>query len=204
MTDMPLPKLITFYILLLFATACQAKEYDLAILGDSISSGYGVPADDNWVSLIKPKLNCSSKIQNLSIQGATSSDGITQLENFYKKHRSRYLLVELGGNDALRGQSLTQLYRNLNEIITMAQEHDSRVLLIGIDLPPNYGGFFRQRLQTTYAHVAQIHNIEMVQLDFPNNPDLMQDDALHPNPLGHQNIAQAVLPMINTAMCSAE
>lgn len=176
--------------------------YDIVILGDSISSGYGVAIEKNWVSLMLSKKPCSYKLLNLSAQGATSSDGLTTINKFFHKHKTRYLLLELGGNDALRGGALTKLSDNLNEIITLAEENNTGVILVGVDLPPNYGNFFRKRFQNTYEHIAKRHDIPLIQLDFPQNPNLLQDDGIHPNTKGHQLIADSISPTISAKLCN--
>ena len=176
--------------------------YDLVILGDSISSGYGVSIQNNWVNLMLSSKPCSYKHLNLSAQGATSSDGLTTIMKFFSKHNTHHLLLELGGNDALRGNALTMLSSNLNEIITLAEENNTKVLLIGVDLPPNYGNFFRKRFQNTYEHIANRHDIPLIQLDFPQNPNLLQDNGIHPNTKGHQLIADSISPMVSAKLCN--
>ena len=175
--------------------------YDLTILGDSISSGYGVNASENWPEIVLNNIACNIKSKNLSIQGATSNDGITTLSNFYTQHKSKYLIIEIGGNDALRGLSLVELYKNLNTLIELASENHSEVILIGVDLPPNYGGFFRQRLQSTYERVAHKHRVPYQQLTFPSTPELVQPDGIHPSAKGHLLIADILGPMIEEAVC---
>lgn len=194
-------KQFVFLTTLCLFTPCYAKVFDLAILGDSISSGYGVGTKENWVNLMIDNLPCKIKYRNLSVQGATSSDGLTTLKEFYQSHSTKTLIIELGGNDALRGQSLTQLYKNLTQLVEIAQTNQSQVMIIGVDMPPNYGSFFRQRLKSTYEHVASTDNIASAYLDFPNNPALMQDDGIHPNKLGHQEIANNLTPDIQSLVC---
>lgn len=173
------------------------------ILGDSVSSGYGVNPKENWVNLTLSDFPCKTKSLNLSVQGATSSDGITTLNDFYQKHQAKIIVIELGGNDALRGQSLTQLYKNLTQMITVAEAQKTKVVLVGVDMPPNYGNFFRQRLKTTYEHSGSSATVDNVFLDFPNNPQLIQEDGIHPNSLGHQQIFKAMKPVLQPLVCTS-
>ena len=198
----PLKRFIFLLTLCLF-TPSYAKVFDLVILGDSISSGYGVNPKESWVELMTKSLDCRVKALNLSVQGATSSDGLATLSNFYQNHQAKTLIIELGGNDALRGQSLTQLYKNLNTLLQTASDNKTKALLIGVDMPPNYGTFFRQRLKSTYEHAATSSSVDYIYLDFPNDPQLMQEDGVHPNALGHEKIAQILTPEISTLTCNA-
>lgn len=201
MIDIFHPKILVFFSILSFSYLSHAKNYDVVILGDSISSGYGVDAKENWVPLAQRALECKVKLKNISVQGATSHDGITTLENFYQTNNSRYLVLELGGNDALRGLSLIALYKNLNQLVMTALENKSQVILIGIDLPPNYGDFFRQRLQSTYQRIADQYSIPYIQLTFPNNAALVQQDGIHPSTAGHTHIADALTPLLSEKLC---
>jgi acyl-CoA thioesterase-1 len=191
-----------FLLTLCLFTPSYAKVFDLVILGDSVSSGYGVNPKENWVELTTSQLGCKIKYLNLSTQGATSADGLTTLSDFYKTHQAKTLIIELGGNDALRGQSLTQLYKNLSTLLLTASDNKTKALLVGVDMPPNYGTFFRQRLKSTYEHAAASNSVSSIYLDFPNNPQLMQEDGIHPNALGHQKIAQILTPEISTLTCT--
>ena len=201
MIDIFHPRISAYVSIILFVCVSHAKIYDLTILGDSISSGYGVKPEDSWTKIMMNNLSCPIKVKNLSIQGATSNDGITTLTNFYAQHKTDYLIIELGGNDALRGLSLISLYKNLNKLVELAQENQSSVLLIGVDLPPNYGGFYRQRLQSTYERVAHKHNVTYRQLTFPSSPALVQPDGIHPSTQGHSLIADTLGPVIEEELC---
>jgi len=201
MIDTFRPKIATYISIILFTCLSHAKVYDLTILGDSISSGYGVQPNENWVDIVMNNVSCKIKTKNLSIQGATSNDGITTLKNFYAQHKTNYLIIEIGGNDALRGLSLVELYKNLNTLVELAKENRSSVILIGVDLPPNYGNFFRQRLQATYERVAHKHSVPYHQLAFPSTPKFVQSDGIHPSTKGHLLISDTLGPIIEEELC---
>lgn len=201
MTAMSRLKLYLILSILPLSTFSYAKLYDWVVLGDSISSGYGVDSYDNWVNKVDRATPCSTETINLSVQGATSTDGLTTIKDFYRTNQSKFLIIELGGNDALRGNSLTTLAENINSIINIAQKNESTVILIGVDLPPNYGKLFRNRFQSLFEDIAKTRHIIYKILDFPNNPEFLQPDGIHPNANGHQAIYDALAPMLLKLLC---
>ncbi|MDX1346791.1 MAG: arylesterase [Thiomicrorhabdus chilensis] len=179
----------------------------LLVFGDSLSAAYGMDQDLGWVALMqskRPQLN----VINASISGETTSGGKQRLPALLKTHQPNVLILELGANDALRGQNLQVSQQNLQVMIDLCQtaKPQCRVVLLGIRLPTNYGPAYDRQLQLMYQNLAQRNQlvfdpffIETVALD----PDLMQFDGLHPNADAQPLILQRVWPLIEKALPSS-
>jgi acyl-CoA thioesterase-1 len=167
------------------ATA-QAQPEKLLILGDSLSAGYGMDRTQSWVALWQQRLGQENKpltLINASVSGETLAGGLSRLPALLEKHHPQWLMVELGANDALRGQDLQQSAAQLQRIIDMAQAQQIKVLLLGIRLPTNYGVAYDQQLQQMYQQIAQQYAIPLDPFfleDIALLPDAFQADALHP------------------------
>ena len=188
-------------ILILFLTvsySITAETKKLLILGDSISAGYGLKESENWVQLLEVSLKTSGKelqIINSSISGDTTIGGLSRIENDLKQYRPNYVLVELGGNDALRGYPIDKIKHNLIKIIDVSLEAGAYPIIMQIRIPPNYGKNYIAAFESIYSEIAQEKSIpkmsfllEKVALD----KDLMQLDGIHPNQKAQKIIAEQV------------
>ena len=189
---------IILILFLSFSYSITADTKKLLILGDSISAGYGLKESENWVQLLETSLNASSfelKIINSSISGDTTIGGLSRIESDLKKHSPNYVLVELGGNDALRGYPIERIKTNLLKIIDASLEAEANPIIMQIRIPPNYGKNYVAAFESIYAEIAEEKNIpkmtfllEKVALD----KSLMQLDGIHPNQKAQQIIAEQV------------
>ena len=188
-------------ILILFLTisySITAETKKLLILGDSISAGYGLKKSENWVQLLDVSLRLSGnelKIVNSSISGDTTIGGLSRIENDLATHKPNYVLVELGGNDALRGYPVEKIKNNLLKIIDAAFKANAYPIIMQIRIPPNYGKNYVAAFESIYSEIAEEKNIplltfllEKVALD----KSLMQLDGIHPNQKAQQIIASQV------------
>ena len=188
-------------ILILFFTfsySITAETKKLLILGDSISAGYGLKESENWVQLLDVSLRLSGselKIINSSISGDTTTGGLSRIENDLATHEPNYVLVELGGNDALRGYPINKIKNNLLKIIDAAFTAKANPIIMQIRIPPNYGKNYVAAFESIYSEIAEEKNIplltfllEKVALD----KSLMQLDGIHPNQKAQQIIANQV------------
>jgi acyl-CoA thioesterase-1 len=137
-------KKVIFYSLIIFSftNIITAEEETLLILGDSISAGYGINQKDNWVSVLQNKFDndgTSIKLINSSVSGDTTSGGLQRLRRDLQKFDPDYVLIELGGNDALRGYPIKRIKDNLQTMIALIKSNNSKALLMQIRIPPNYG-----------------------------------------------------------------
>lgn len=176
------------------------------VLGDSISAGYGVAVEDGWVGRLNARLeaeNYPHRVVNASITGDTTSGGRSRLPDALERHKPDIVIIELGGNDGLRGQPLEAMRQNLQAMIEHARGADARVLLLGIRLPPNYGRAYIERFIGVYEQLADTTGVALVPrvLDgVGERREFMQDDGIHPNAAGHEvildNVWPALLPLV--------
>lgn len=169
----------------LFTLPVFAKN-TILILGDSISTAYGIEASHGWVELLKNRLveqQYNYDVVNISISGNTTSNGLAQLPDALGRYKPQITIIELGGNDGLRGISLIVIKKNLNKLINLARDAGSKVLLLGVRLPPNYGIDYTKQFQQIYSDLADNESVEIVPLFLQNidtDPKLMQADRIHP------------------------
>lgn len=179
-----------------FSAALPAES--IVVLGDSISAAYGIEAEQGWVTLLQKKLEIEKfphRVFNESISGDTSAGGLARIDSALARHRPRLVVLELGGNDGLRGLTPKQMKSNLTEIIDRSRAAGAEVLLLGMRLPPNYGKRYIDMFYQVFPAVAQ-------ELDVPFMPfvlegvaldkTLMQRDGIHPNADGQPIIVEKV------------
>ena len=188
-------------ILILFLTisySITAETKKLLILGDSISAGYGLKKSENWVQLLEASLSMSGnklEIINSSISGDTTIGGLSRIESDLEKHKPNYVLIELGGNDALRGYPIEKIKSNLLKIIDASFAAEANPMIMQIRIPPNYGKNYVAAFESIYSEISEEKNIpkltfllEKVALD----KSLMQLDGIHPNAKAQPLIADQV------------
>lgn len=179
----------------------------ILIFGDSLSAGYGIARDDSWGNLLQTSLKVSHpqyEVVNASISGETTSGGVRRIGKALQEHRPAIVIVELGANDALRGTPLTDTDKNLNNIIAQAKKARAKILLLGIQIPPNYGLNYTKRFSALYPKLAKKHKVSLVGFmlkDIP--PEQFQADNLHPNAVAQPQILKNVLPHL-TPLLSAK
>jgi len=195
------------WLLLMPMLAC-AKGPDtraaVLVVGDSLSAAHNIPAASGWVNLLQQRVKQQIKpppaIINASISGETTAGALTRLPGLLEKHRPSVVVIELGGNDALRGLTPAQLRGNLEKMIVASQKAGAKVLLLGIDVPPNYGPAYRQRLKQTYAELASQYKVPLLPFLLEGvalKPDLMQADGLHPTAAAQPQVLDNVWPLLN-------
>jgi len=199
--------------ILAFAIAARivSAESSLVILvvGDSISAGYGLPAGSGWVSLLQERLKQEHRphtVINASISGDTTAGGRARLDALLTRYRPAITVIELGGNDGLRGGSVDAMRQNLDAMTVAAQKAGSRVLLIGMRMPPNYGPAYVERFDATFAEVAKTHRTALVPFlfeGFGENEAMFQPDRIHPiaaaQPKLLDNVWRELKPMLGAA-----
>ena len=192
-----LKKVIFYYLIIFsFTNIITAEEETLLILGDSISAGYGINQKDNWVSLLQSKFDndgTSIKLINSSVSGDTTSGGLQRLRRDLQKFDPDYVLIELGGNDALRGYPIKRIKDNLQTMIALIKNNNSKALLMQIRIPPNYGQKYTLAFERIYLELASSEEIYFLPFMLENvglNPDLMQPDGIHPNAKAQPLIAK--------------
>ena len=187
-------------------TAAAAPAKTVLVLGDSLSAAHNIAAAQGWVHLLEVRLADMEPgwtAINASISGETSLSGRNRLPALLEKYHPGVLVLELGANDGLRGLPLPALRENLAAMIDAAQKSGARVLLLGIELPVNYGPQYRDGLRAVYADLARDKHAALVPFLLEGvalNPALMQDDGLHPTAAGEpkvlDNVWSALRPLL--------
>ncbi len=193
-------------MLLIFCSFASAAE-KIMVFGDSLSAGYGIDIQQGWVALLQQRLqenNLDYTVVNASISGDTTSNGLSRLPDALTQNKPNIVILELGGNDGLRGLPLQVTRANLAKMISLIKDQDGKVLLVGVRLPPNYGLDYITQFQAIYKDLADKYDTRVVPL-FLNGVDdqtnLMQQDGIHPNtdgqPILLENIWAELKPMLN-------
>lgn len=158
----------------------------LLVLGDSLSAGYGLAVEQGWVALLERRLaeeGYNYRVVNASISGDTSRGALARLSDLLARFRPAVTIVELGGNDGLRGISPAELRANLAAIIARLKNSGSRILLVPIQLPPNYGNAYLEKFAAVYTGLAEEYDVRLSPFmleDIALRPELMQEDGIHP------------------------
>ncbi len=175
----------------------------LLVMGDSLSAAYGIEQEQGWVSLLAERLDGDAQVVNASISGETTSGGAQRFADIIGQRQPDIVLLELGGNDGLRGLPPAQMRANLATIIEQSQQAGAEVLLLGIDIPPNYGQAYRDAFTGVYHSLAQEYELSLVPFlleDIALNQQLMQSDGIHPTadaqPIILDNVWPALEPML--------
>ena len=173
----------------------------ILIVGDSISAGFGVPVQQGWVALLELQLQQDVpqvQVVNASISGETTQGGLTRLPALLKQHQPDLTVIELGGNDGLRGTPIPVIRRNLERMIVLAQESGSDVMLLGMQIPPNYGPRYTETFQATFGELATRYRLPLVPFlleGIATEPELMQPDGIHPTTAAQPRMTALVYPL---------
>lgn len=175
-----------FIVSFLISLPAAAVDRNILVLGDSISASYGIPIEAGWVSLLQKRLNKEGyayRVHNASITGETTAGAKVRIMELLQEYRPEIVIIELGGNDGLRGLSLAEVESNLDRIIFHARQCRAQVLLIPMQLPTNYGPVFNRKFTKIYRDLAARHDITLgtfILEGIGDNSDLMQEDGIHP------------------------
>lgn len=193
------------------ARADQSEPSAVLVLGDSLSAAYNIPLNEGWVALMQARadqLSCGATVVNAAISGETTAGGLVRLPRLLEQHQPALVVIELGGNDALRGLSLKAFRSNLEEMIGLSQAQGAQVVLSEMRIPANYGKRYSEGFQRVYHDLAAqqgvyllpflLHNVALVD-------GMMQADGIHPTaaaqPLILDNVWDSVQPLLRC--CSA-
>jgi len=163
-----------------------AMARTLLVYGDSLSSGYGLPSDRAWVSLLSERLmqqRMDYTVANASLSGETTLGGLKRINAALTQHKPAIVLLALGGNDGLRGQSVDAMRKNLEAIVEACRKSKSQVVLIGMRLPPNYGSAYADKFHAVFSDIAKRHQLPLVPFlleGFGDKPEWFQADGIHP------------------------
>ena len=183
-----------------------AQAATILVWGDSLSAGYQLQQEESWPSLLQARLSAQGfpqRVVNGSVSGETSAGGLTRLPAALEQHQPAVLILALGANDGLRGLPPRLLAENLTAMITAAQAAKARVLLVGMQMPPNYGPTFTRRFEQAYADTAQQNGVPLLPFlleGFADDAELFLDDGIHPTaaaqPLILDNVWEVLTDML--------
>lgn len=194
---------------MLCALPIQAQS--ILVLGDSISAAFGIDPQSGWVHLLQQKLDESApskySVINASISGATTGDGLARLPALLKQYQPDIVILELGGNDGLRGYPTRLMKRNLQSLIDLSRQNGAKVILAGIEIPPNYGPRYTQSFRETFLRLSQdnpkISFIPFILQDIATQPELMQSDLIHPTAQAQPIILGNIWPTLSPWLLSS-
>ncbi len=175
----------------------------ILVVGDSLSAEYGLARGTGWVALLGKQLSAdkvTAQVVNASISGDTTSGGVSRIGALLTQYKPTHVIIELGGNDALRGLPLTLTEGNLANMTQAAQKAGAKVLLLGMQVPPNYGTAYSAQFANTFVSVARANKAALVPFllkgvaDIPNATALFQADRIHPKAEAHPLMLANVLP----------
>lgn len=199
--------LLLFVVLV--ATPAHGTPITALVLGDSLSAAYGMDREAGWVHLLRERLEArgiDARVVNASTSGDTTRTGLSRLPRALDDHNPDLVIIELGGNDGLRGVDLSETRRNLARMVALSRDAGARVLLVGVRLPTNYGSTFIERFQAMFRDVADDYDVPLVPRfleGVAERPELMQDDGIHPaadaQPYLLDNLWPAIEPLLDTA-----
>lgn len=205
-----LPVLVLLVILPASQTLAAAPPPpSILVFGDSISAGYGLASPaQGWVALLRAKLKergYGYEVVNASVSGETTAGGLARLPRALEVHHPAIVILELGGNDGLRALAVSEMRANLARMIDLSAAAGAKVLLLGIQIPPNYGPQYTAQFAAVYAGLAQEKKLPFVPFLLKGvalSPELMQSDGIHPNPLGQplllDNVWPGLLPLLKS------
>lgn len=176
----------------------SAQAQTLLVLGDSLSAGYQMQVEQSWPALLNQKWQeegSKHTLLNASISGETTQGALARLPTLLKEHKPDWLLIELGGNDGLRGFAPTITRQNLASMIALAKEQQTRVVLTQIQLPRNYGARYLRQFEQIFPELAQANDLPLLPFfmdDIALRPELMMNDGIHPTPAAQPQIRDKV------------
>lgn len=194
---------IVFIALICVGVQAQASQNTLMIFGDSLSAAYGVQTEEAWVALLKQRLDEEGldqwQVVNASISGETTDGGLRRLPELLEKNEPDIVIIELGGNDGLRGFPPQVIRRNLSSMIEQVNESGARALLVGMQIPPNYGQRYTSAFAEIYPELAGEQDTELVPFFLDGIYDregMMQDDDIHPTAEAQSQLLENVWPVL--------
>jgi acyl-CoA thioesterase-1 len=202
-------KFSVFFRLVIFCLSCLVTavshaQTTLLVFGDSLSAAYGIPREAGWVNLLQQELQHSHpqyQVVNASISGETTTGGRQRIAATLREHRPAIIIIELGANDGLRGAPLAETEANLADLIQESSHAHAKVLLLGMQLPPNYGADYTTQFKNMYPKLSQRYHVALVPFFLEGvHPEQFQADNLHPTAEAHphilQNIMQKLKPLL--------
>jgi acyl-CoA thioesterase-1 len=186
--------------------AAAANAPAIVILGDSLSAGYGLRREEGWVALLERRLRAEGygyRVVNASVSGETTGGALARLPRILQVHRPAVVVVELGGNDGLRGVPVAEMRSNLDRIVTLSKGAGARVLVAGMQIPSNYGPQYTRQFTATFGEVAKGHGTALVPFFLDRialDEKWFQPDGIHPTAAAQPYLLDNVWPQLRTLL----
>jgi len=197
---------LLFFMTLLAPLGAVAAEKSILVLGDSVSAAYGLAQARGWVALLGERLKrgrLDYSVVNASISGETSAGGLARIDRILERGQPRIVILELGGNDGLRGLPIAEMKKNLAAMIERSQKAGARVVLVGMRMPPNYGPDYTRAFEGAFRELAKRYKTALVPFlmeGFAEKPELFQADRIHPaeaaQPVMLERVWKALRPLL--------
>ena len=190
----------------LFAPAARPESPTILVLGDSLSAAYGMRLEQGWVALLQGRLKSQGyghRVVNASASGETTGGALARLPRALERHRPAIVILELGGNDGLRGLPIAEVRANFESLIRRSREAGARVMLIGMRIPPNYGPAYTRSFHELYGELARQHRLPLVPFFLDGialDDSLMLEDGLHPNAAAQPRLLDHVWPQLKSLL----
>ena len=198
---------ILFVVLAWLTLPALASQNTLLIMGDSLSASYGVPSERAWVELLQERLDQNGlsqwQVVNASISGETTDGGARRLPELLEQNDPDVVVIELGGNDGLRGFPPNVIESNLAEMITQVQKTGARTVLVGMQIPPNYGQRYTKMFADIFPKLSEQYNTALVPFFLKGVYDqegLMQDDGIHPSAAAQPKLLENIWPVLESTL----
>jgi acyl-CoA thioesterase-1 len=199
-------RLIAFVVLLLASAANSAETPTVLVFGDSLSAGYGINVDQSWTALLQARLEQQGyehRVINASISGETTEGGAARISHALESFSPSLIILELGGNDGLRGFPSSRMRGNLDRIISTSKASGAAVVLLGIKIPANYGQRYIDEFDNVFRQAAADNDIPWIEFFMDGialNEELMQGDGIHPNAAAQPLLLDNAWPIIVQAL----
>jgi len=203
-------RILLVLLLPMLTQIALAKQTTILVMGDSLSAGYGIKVEEGWVTLLQQELAkkqqgdaINARVINASVSGETTSGGLTRLPAVLSQHKPDIVIIELGGNDGLRGQQLNIMQQNLQAMISASQTAGAKIILAGMQIPTNYGPRYTKQFREIYPTLAEKNKTALIPFlleGVATHSNLIQQDGIHPTaeaqPLILKNVLPVLMPLI--------
>jgi len=203
-------RILLVLILPMLTQIALAKQTTILVMGDSLSAGHGIKVEEGWVTLLQQELAkkqqgdaINARVINASVSGETTSGGLTRLPAVLSQHKPDIVIIELGGNDGLRGQQLNIMQENLQTMISASKTAGAKIILAGMQIPTNYGPRYTKKFREIYPTLAEKNKTALIPFlleGIATHNNLIQQDGIHPTaeaqPLILKNVLPVLMPLI--------
>lgn len=199
--------ILSAFIVMFSLSSMLVSAKTIMIVGDSLSAGYGIQPQQGWVYLLQKRLDQQypkqHKVVNASVSGETTSGALARLPKLLQTHKPQIVVIELGGNDGLRGQPPQMIQKNLGQLVQISQQAKAQVIIFGMKIPPNYGTAYSKAFENNYKMVSQQYKVKLLPFfleGVAGKKDLVQNDQIHPNAKAQPILLNTAYPYIKSSL----